>query len=172
MNRPVLEGGGRALIVRIRREIPGITLRTSLMVGFPGETEKSFRQLLEFVKEIEFEHLGVFRYSREEGTPAALLKGQVSEKVKEERFQKIMGLQRQISLRKLRAQIGTRVSVLVERPGKSSKVLWEGRTQGQAPEVDGLTFLTGGKARPGDMVEALITAANSYDLYGEIVEPG
>ena len=171
MNRPVLAKEGRDLLAWIREEVPEIVLRTSLMVGFPGETEKRFRRLLNFVKEGEFDHLGVFRYSKEEGTPAAFLKGQVSERVKMQRFHQIMHLQRQISLRKQKAQVGSRISVLVEREGKSSEVLWEGRTQGQAPEVDGMTFLTKGKARPGEMVEALITDATSYDLYGEILGP-
>ena len=171
MNRPVLAKEGRDLLAWIREEVPGIVLRTSLMVGFPGETEKRFRRLLDFVKEVQFDHLGVFRYSKEEGTPAASLKGQVSERVKMQRFHQIMNLQKQISLRNQKAQVGSRIPVLVERKGKSSEVLWEGRTQGQAPEVDGMTFLTKGKAHPGEMVEALITGATSYDLYGEILGP-
>jgi ribosomal protein S12 methylthiotransferase len=171
MNRPVLEKEGRRIIDWLREEVPGITLRTSLMVGFPGETERMFRKLLGFVEEAEFEHLGVFRYSKEEGTPAANLKGQVSEKVKTERYHRVMSLQRRISLRKQKSRVGSRVTVLVEREGRSSDVQGEGRTQGQAPEVDGMTFLRRGKACPGEMVEALITDATSYDLYGEILGP-
>jgi len=171
MNRQVLKSEGRNLLAWVRKEVPGITLRTSLMVGFPGETEKKFRKLLDFVKEAEFDHLGVFRYSKEEGTPASSLKGQVSERAKMQRFHQVMLLQKKISLSKQRARVGSRVPVLVERPGKSSGVLWEGRTQGQAPEVDGMTFLTKGKARPGELVEVLITDATSYDLYGEILGP-
>jgi ribosomal protein S12 methylthiotransferase len=171
MNRPVLEKGGRALIAWLREEVPAITLRTSLMVGFPGETERRFRKLLEFVEEAEFDRLGVFRYSKEEGTPAAILKGQVSERVKTERYHQVMGLQKRISLRKQKARIGSRVPVLVERPGRSSDVQGEGRTPGQAPEVDGMTLLRKGKACPGEMVEALITGATAYDLYGEILGP-
>ncbi|HYB19541.1 MAG TPA: 30S ribosomal protein S12 methylthiotransferase RimO [Thermodesulfobacteriota bacterium] len=171
MNRPTLRREGRDLLAWVREEVPGITLRTALMVGFPGETEKRFRKLLDFVSEAEFDHLGVFRYSREEGTPAASMKGQVSERAKMRRFHQVMLLQKQISLDKQRAQVGSRVPVLVERPGKSPGVLWEGRTQGQAPEVDGMTFLTKGKTHPGEMVEALITDATAYDLYGEILGP-
>ncbi|MBM4331800.1 MAG: 30S ribosomal protein S12 methylthiotransferase RimO [Deltaproteobacteria bacterium] len=171
MNRPVSSSQVRELIARLRAEIPGITLRTSLMVGFPGETERRFRRLLDFVKEAEFEHLGVFRYSKEEGTPAAALKGHVSEKVKEQRYHQIMRLQRQISLRQQRKKIGTHMPVLIERPGKSSGILWEGRTQGQAPEVDGITFLRQGSVRPGEIFEAVITEATAYDLFGEIVGP-
>jgi ribosomal protein S12 methylthiotransferase len=172
MNRPVLAKEGRELLAWIREEVPGIALRTSLMVGFPGETERRFQKLLQFVKEAEFDHLGVFRYSKEEGTSAASLHGQISQRIKTRRYRRVMGLQKRISLRKQRARIGTRVLVLVERPGRSPDVLWEGRTQGQAPEVDGMTFLTKGKAQPGEMVEARITGATPYDLFGEILGPG
>jgi ribosomal protein S12 methylthiotransferase len=171
MNRPVSEKDVRELPGRLREEVPGITLRTSLMVGFPGETEKKFQKLLEFARETRFDLLGVFRYSREEGTAAADMKGQVSERIKARRYHQIMRLQKQISQRKQKQQIGSRVEVLVERPGKSSEVLWEGRTQGQAPEVDGITFLTKGNCRPGEIVKVQITDATSYDLYGEVLGP-
>jgi ribosomal protein S12 methylthiotransferase len=171
MNRPVSEKDVRELPVRLREEIPGITLRTSLLVGFPGETEKRFRKLLDFVREARFDLLGVFRYSKEEGTAAAAMKGQVSERIKARRYHQVMRLQKQISLQKQKKQIGSRLEVLVERPGKSSDVLWEGRTQGQAPEVDGITFLTKGSCRPGEIVKVQITEATSYDLYGEVLGP-
>ena len=171
MNRPVSEKDVRELPGRLREEVPGITLRTSLMVGFPGETEKKFQKLLEFARETRFDLLGVFRYSREEGTAAADMKGQVLERIKARRYHQIMRLQKQISQRKQKQQIGSRVEVLVERPGKSSEVLWEGRTQGQAPEVDGITFLTKGNCRPGEIVKVQITDATSYDLYGEVLWP-
>jgi ribosomal protein S12 methylthiotransferase len=171
MNRPVSSSQVRELIARLRKEIPGITLRTSLMVGFPGETEKRFRRLFDLVKEAHFEHLGVFRYSKEEGTAAATLKGHVSARVKEQRYHQIMRLQRQISLRRQKEKVGTHIPVLIERPGKSSGLLWEGRTQGQAPEVDGVTFLRRGRARPGEIVEAVITKATAYDFYGDIIGP-
>jgi ribosomal protein S12 methylthiotransferase len=171
MNRPVSEKDVRELLGRLREEVPGITLRTSLMVGFPGETEKKFQKLLEFVRETRFDLLGVFRYSREEGTAAADMKGQVSERIKAKRYHQIMRLQKQISQRKQKQQIGSRVEVLVERPGKSSAVLWEGRTQGQAPEVDGITLLTKGSCQLGEIVNVQITEATSYDLYGEVLGP-
>jgi ribosomal protein S12 methylthiotransferase len=170
MRRPVSGSRIRELIARLREEVPGITLRTSLMVGFPGETERRFQRLLDFVQEAQFELLGVFRYSKEEGTAAAALTGQVAEKVKTQRYHQIMRMQRKISLRKQKQKVGTRIPVLIERPGKSSGILWEGRTQGQAPEVDGITFLQRGNGRPGQIVEAEITEAAAYDLYGEIVE--
>jgi ribosomal protein S12 methylthiotransferase len=148
-----------------------VVLRTSLIVGFPGETEQSFRRLLKFVREAQFDRLGVFSYSPEEGTPAALLKHQVQDRIKLRRSRQIMRLQKGISLKKQKALIGSRVPVLVERPGGSPDLLWEARTQGQAPEVDGVTFLTKGRARAGDMVNVRILDAGPYDLFGEILGP-
>lgn len=171
MNRNVSEEEIRELIGRLRREIPGIILRTSLMVGFPGETKNRYEKLLRFVRETQFDRLGVFTYSRENGTPAASLKGQVSEKIKAGRYHETMALQKQISRQKQKELFGSRVTVLVEGPGKTGNVLWEGRTQGQAPDVDGVTFITKGDARPGEMVEVLITETTVYDLYGEIIHP-
>jgi ribosomal protein S12 methylthiotransferase len=171
MNRPLLKRRMPDLIDWVRREIPGVVLRTSLIVGFPGETEQSFRRLLEFVREAQFDRLGVFSYSPEEGTPAALLKDQVQDRIKLRRSRQIMSLQKRISLKKQKALIGSRVQVLVERPGGSPGLLWEGRTQGQAPEVDGVTFLTKGRARAGDMVNVRILDAGPYDLFGEILGP-
>jgi ribosomal protein S12 methylthiotransferase len=171
MNRPPLKRKMPDLIDWIRGEIPGVVLRTSLIVGFPGETEQSFRRLLEFVREAQFDRLGVFSYSPEEGTPAALLKDQVQDRIKLRRSRQIMRLQKRISLKKQKALIGSRLPVLVERPGGSPELLWEGRTQGQAPEVDGVTFLTKGRARAGDMVNVRILGAGPYDLFGEILGP-
>jgi len=171
MNRPVSKKQIQELLILLRKEIPGLVLRTSLMVGFPGETEKRFQELFDFVQGAQFDHLGVFRYSREEGTKAAAMKGRVPEKVKEERYHQIMRRQRKISLRKQKEKVGLRVPVLVERPGETPGILGEGRTQGQAPEVDGVVFLQKGKVKPGEMVEAIITAATAYDLYGQIPGP-
>lgn len=170
MNRPYSSAMVHALLEKIKKEIPEITLRTSLIVGFPGETERRFQRLIAFVKEAQFDHLGVFRYSREEGTKAAHLPGQIPEKIKEERYHQIMRLQRQISWRKQKEKIGSRLEVLIERPGRRAGILWEGRTQGQAPEVDGLTFLQKGEARPGEIRRVRITKATFYDLYGEILD--
>ena len=170
MNRPISSDGLRDLLGRIRREIPGIALRTSLMVGFPGETKTAFQRLLEFVEEFEFDHLGVFTYSPEEGTRAGKMKGRVPTKIQAERYHQIMSLQKKISRKIQQKQIGSQVEVLIERPGKGPKFLWEGRTQRQAPEIDGLTFITKGEGIPGEIVEATITRVGAYDLYGEIKE--
>jgi ribosomal protein S12 methylthiotransferase len=171
MNRPAPGKRIPDFLDWLRKEIPGVVLRTSLMVGFPGETERIFRELLGFVKEAQFDRLGVFPYSREEGTPAASLKGQVPDRIRQERYRKIMSLQKKISLKKQKTMVGSRVPVLVERPGKAPGILWEGRTRGQAPEVDGAIFLTRGDARPGEMVKVRITDAGPYDLYGKILGP-
>ncbi len=169
MNRRTSGQSLREVLAGIRREVPGIALRTSLMVGFPGETQKAFQELFEFVKEFEFDHLGVFTYSPEEGTRAGKMKGRVPAKVQAERYHQIMALQKKISRKKERQQIGSRVEVLIEGAGKKAGVIWEGRTQRQAPEIDGLTFLTKGEGIPGEIVEARITRATAYDLYGEIL---
>ena len=171
MNRPPSKRRIPDLIDWIRRKIPGVVLRTSLIVGFPGETEQSFRRLLEFVREAQFDRLGVFSYSQEEGTPAAKLENQVEDRIKLRRSRQIMRLQKRISLQKQKALVGSAVPVLVERPGRSPGLLWEGRTQGQAPEVDGVTFLTKGRAQAGEMVNVRILDAGPYDLFGEILGP-
>ena len=169
MNRRISGRSLREVLIKIRRELPGIALRTSLMVGFPGETKAAFQELLEFVKDFEFDHLGVFTYSPEEGTRAERMKGRVPEKIKAERYRQIMMMQKNISLKKQKKQIGSRVEVLIEGSGKKAGIMWEGRTQRQAPEIDGLTFLTKGEGIPGEIVEARITRAAAYDLYGEIL---
>ena len=155
----------RNLIRKIRAFVPDISLRSSLIVGFPGEGEAEFNALLEFVEETQFDHLGVFKYSREEGTPASRLPNQVPEEVKEERLGILMERQRKISLKKQRKIIGKSVEVLVER--KEQKGTLKGRLKTQAPEIDGCVFLKG-EAKPGDWVMARITQAHSYDLVGEI----
>jgi ribosomal protein S12 methylthiotransferase len=138
--------------------------------GFPGETDPRFKKLYDFVREIQFERLGVFRYSREEGTVVSTLKAQVSERVKAERYNQIMRLQKQISLRQQKELVGCRVISLIERAG--SDFSWEGRTPGQASEFDGMIFLSDGNFRAGMVVEAEVTDATSYDLYRRILGPG
>lgn len=158
----------REAIAKLRGAIPGITLRTSMIVGFPGETEEDFRELLDFVEEAEFERLGVFKYSIEEGTAAAMMERQVSEDVKERRWQELMELQAEISRKKNEALIGTVSRVIIESFDAGSG-MHLGRTQAHAPEVDGAVYVTGkGDIRPGDFVNVKITQAQDYDLIGEI----
>jgi len=154
------------LIQKIRNFLPEISLRSSLIVGFPGENESQFRKLLQFVEEIQFDHLGAFKYSSEEGTPASRLPDPIPENVKEERLKILMDLQKKISLKKYREMIGKKKEVLVEGQDHRRGTL-RGRLRIQAPEIDGCVFLKG-KAQPGDWVEARITQALPYDLVGEI----
>ncbi|MGQ9636783.1 MAG: 30S ribosomal protein S12 methylthiotransferase RimO [Thermodesulfobacteriota bacterium] len=156
----------RGLLKRIRSFIPQVSLRTTLMVGFPGEKEPQFNNLLEFVKEAQFDHLGCFKYSPEEGTPASRLSQQVPERVKEERLRRLMKVQKEISHKKYQKRIGERLKVLVEGEGLHKGTL-RGRLESQAPEIDGGVFLKG-KAKPGDWVEVQIVEALPYDLIGEI----
>jgi len=154
------------LLQKMKTFVPGVSLRSSLIVGFPGEKESQFKALLDFVEEIEFDHLGTFKYSSEEGTPASRLPDLIPESVKEERLRILMELQKKISLKKYQGMVGRKMEVLVEEPNSQRGVL-RGRLQTQAPEIDGCVFLKG-KARPGDWVEARITQALPYDLVGEI----
>jgi ribosomal protein S12 methylthiotransferase len=156
----------RNLLQKIRTFLPNISLRTSLIVGFPGEGETQFKALLDFVEEVQFDHLGGFKYSSEEGTPASRLPDPIPEGVKEERLRILMELQKKISLKKHQNMIGRRMEALVE--GSDSKgTILRGRIQAQAPEIDG-SVLMKGKAKPGQWVEIRITQALPYDLVGQI----
>lgn len=166
MGRPSTSHEIYNLLQKIRAALPEISLRTSLIVGFPGETEKHFRALYDFVGEVRFDHLGAFKYSAEEGTPASRLAGSVPEPVKEERLGLLMDLQKKISWQKHRALVGRKMEVLVEGQDQQRRLL-RGRLKTQAPEIDGSVFLKG-KAKPGDWVEARITRALPYDLIGQI----
>jgi len=162
----------RETVEKLRQAIPGLTLRTSLIVGFPGETDEDFETLLDFVEETQFDRLGVFKYSAEEGTAAADMDGKVSEDEKERRWQEVMDLQATISQKKNQALIGTIDRVMIENIDSESGKL-AGRTQAHAPEVDGLVFIDGSEAspppKPGDIVDVKITDALEYDLMGEIL---
>lgn len=153
----------RMLIEKLRTKIPNITLRTSLIAGFPGETCKEFNELLSFVKEGHFNHLGVFVYSNEEGTYASRLKGSVSQGVKEERRKKIMEEQANVSKKLNNKLVGKIVRVLIE----SKKIA---RTEGQAPEIDGKTMfhVSGSMLKTGEFARLKITKAGQYDLTGEL----
>lgn len=170
MNRRVDEGTIRRLLERLRSRIPDLALRTSFIVGFPGETEEQFAKLLAFVNEGHFERVGVFRYSREEGTAAAVLPGQIQERSKKSRLQKLMKAQSRVSFRKNRALIGNNEPVLVEGYSEETELLLKGRSVRQAPDVDGQVYITAGQAEIGDIVELRITDSSEYDLIGEIIE--
>jgi ribosomal protein S12 methylthiotransferase len=156
----------RRLIGRIRAAVPGIALRSSFIVGFPGETERCVDELCAFLEEAELDRVGVFRYSQEENTHAATLPGQVPEKRKKARWERVMATQARVAARKARAQIGREIDVLVESEGPKGTAI--GRTATQAPEIDGVIRVHG-DAAPGDLVRVRITGADTYDLEGDIV---
>jgi ribosomal protein S12 methylthiotransferase len=165
MRRAISQEEIKALINKIRRIIPGVYLRTSLIVGFPSETEKEFKELLEFVKEAKFERLGAFIYSREEGTAAYNFKGQISRKLKQERFNKIMSVQQEISAGINTEFLGKIISVLVEGKQDGSYI---GRSQADAPEVDGVVYInTKHLLEIGKFIQVKITDTLEYDLVGE-----
>jgi ribosomal protein S12 methylthiotransferase len=163
MNRRGTSEDIRKTIEQLRKRVPGIALRTSLIVGFPGETEAAFKRLLSFVKEAKFDHLGVFIYSPEEGTAACDLPAKVPAEIAAARLDRIMKAQAAISLKKNRALIGTRQRVLVD--GMEDMALI-GRLQTQAPEIDGVVYLSEIEGEPGEFVEVTITDATEYDLTG------
>ena len=156
------------IIGRLRREIPDIFLRTTLISGFPGETQEDHEELMEFVDEIEFDRLGVFPYSAEEDTPAATMEDQIPEEVKEARRDEIMELQQEISLEKGESRVGQVLTVMIE--GKvSGESAYIGRTYGDAPKVDGYIFVqTGELLMTGDFARVRVTGALEYDLIGEL----
>ena len=161
----------REAVSKLRHSIPGLTLRTSLIVGFPDESEADFAELLQFVEEAEFERLGVFKYSEEEGTAAARMPGKVSEQDKERRWQEVMDLQSTISRKKNEALIGSIQRVMIDEVDLDSDKA-TGRTQAHAPEVDGTVYvegLAGETTVCGEMVDVRITGALDYDLIGEII---
>jgi ribosomal protein S12 methylthiotransferase len=174
--RTMARGGGGAtylkLIHRIRRQIPGIFLRSNFIVGFPGETPEAFQHLLDFVAEAAFEHVGVFTYSAEEGTPAFTLGDPIPERTKQARKRKVLEVQQRISRAKNRALVGRTLDVLVEGTHAESDQIYRGRHAGQAPEVDGDVLIVGGEPKVGTIQPVRITEGHAYDLVGEIEEGG
>jgi len=170
MNRRSSETQIRELVTKLRSEIPDIALRTSLIVGFPGETDEDFKKLCHFVEEVQFDRLGVFCYSKEEGTPAAEMPEQISERVKRERYKKLMQLQARLSFKRNRRLMETVEEVIVEGVSEESELLLKGRSSRQAPDIDGMVYITSGQANIGDIVRLKITDSSDYDLIGEIVE--
>ena len=157
------------IIGKLRKEIPDIALRTTLITGFPGETEEQHEELMDFVDEMEFDRLGVFTYSAEEDTPAASMDGQIEESVKEDRQAELMELQQDIAFDLAEDMIGQEVLVLIE--GKvADENAYVGRTYKDAPNVDGLIFVnTDEELMSGDFARVKVTGALEYDLIGEII---
>jgi len=168
MGRKVTRTKTEKLLATMRGLVPDIALRTTFIVGFPGETDSDFEQLMEFVRQARFEHMGAFMYSDEEGTPAARLAHKLPETVKRERHHRLMSLQRRISKEKLAARTGIELTALVEGPAANSRYVSQARTEFQAPEVDGVVLLQE-ELPPGAMVQVKITRALTYDVAGRTV---
>ena len=170
MNRKSDSKSIRNTLQKIRKEIPDVILRTSLIVGFPGETEEDFFELYEFVNEAKFEKLGVFKYSKEDGTPASRIKEQVHHKTKQARLDKIMALEQQISRIKLEEKIGNEYEAVVDGFSDDNKFICA-RSYMDIPNEDGTIFIkNNGKVKPGDFIKCKITAVKNYDLIGELLE--
>lgn len=174
----ILQNMGRAktgahlkdILYRIRREIPNATFRTSVIVGFPGETQEDFEELRDFLEEFQFDYVGVFKYSREEDTKAYDMDNQVPEEIKEERWVELTNLQSKIAENKNRGMLGQTVEVMIDGVSTESEYLLEGRTKGQALEIDGKVLTNDGTAKPGEIVKVKLEQNFDYDFIGPIVE--
>ena len=144
------------VLTRIRKAIPEATIRTTLIVGFPGETEENFQELMDYVKEFKFDYVGVFKYSREEDTVAYNLPNQIPEEVKEKRYSELVNLQSEIAERKNKRLLGQEIEVMIDGISSESEYLLEGRTRGQAREIDGKGLTTDGTAKPGEIVKVKV----------------
>lgn len=161
------------LLDRVRTTIPGVAIRTSMIVGFPGETDRNFEELCEFVKAAQFDRLGVFSYSDEETSQSFQLDGKVHKRTIYNRKRKLLALQRTISRARNKRLIGIEVPVLVEGPSQETELLWEARLPTQAPEIDGVCYINdfgAGEPRPGEMRVLSISEAHDYDLVGALVD--
>ncbi|MDI9484407.1 MAG: 30S ribosomal protein S12 methylthiotransferase RimO [Bacillota bacterium] len=170
MKRPGDFQSTRELIQRIRAKIPGVTIRSSFIVGFPGETEEDFQELLTFLEAERLNHVGIFKYSREENSAAHDYPDQIEEGVKEARYRQAMALQQRISRELNQELVGRKLQVLVEFASAESDLVLIGRHQGQSPDVDGVVYLGRGTLQPGKLVPVMITEAHDYDLVGEEVD--
>lgn len=169
MNRHMTREEISERLAKIRTEIPDAVIRTQFIVGFPGETEEEFEELLEFVNEQRFDRVGCFKYSPEEGTAGGKMPDQLDEETKNDRHDRLMKAQMEISREKHRAFIGRVVPVLVEGLSEETDLLLQGRMSQQAPEIDGVVLINDGEAEIGEIVQVRITDSMDYDLIGEIV---
>jgi len=166
MGRRVTQAESVRLIERLRERVPDVAIRTTFIVGFPGETRAQFDELVDLVERLRLDHVGVFRYSREAGTAAAKMPGQVPERTKAKREKALMLAQQRIALEKNRSMLGKVVEVLIDRP-TDEPGLWIGRTRTQAPDVDSVTFVYVNEVTPGDFIDAQIIDVASYDLIAQ-----
>ncbi len=167
MRRAVTARRMQEILAEFRAAIPGLTIRTTVLVGFPGETEEAFENLLAFIEDAAFDRLGVFTFSAEEGTPAAVMADQVPADVMAERARLVEDVQDRLAWQRLKALYGTRQTVLVDGPAVDPAFPYEGRLAGQAPEIDGVVLLRNPKLSPGRFAEVSIVEADGYELVGE-----
>lgn len=172
MQRRVNRKKTEELLGKLREGIPNLTLRTTFIVGFPGETEAEFEEMLEFVKETRFERLGVFPYSYEPDTPATRLDGHLEEDVKEERRQRVMEAQQEIAFEWSRQQVGRELEVIVDGPDPEVPNHARARGHADAPDIDGMIRVKGKNLKPGDLVQVKVTAADDYDLAARALGQG
>jgi ribosomal protein S12 methylthiotransferase len=173
MRRPGTRRSYETLLANLRHALPGVTLRTTFVVGFPGETDADIDELVDFIKAIEFDHVGVFTYSHEEGTAAAAMDDDVPDAVKRKRQRRVMQVQQRIVARRQKARVGQRVRVIVDGPSKEHELVLQGRLPGQAPEVDPVVFFTDCDPTDypsGTFVDAEVVDASGYDLIVRPVE--
>jgi ribosomal protein S12 methylthiotransferase len=170
MNRKMTKAEIETVLENIRREIPEAVVRTQFIVGFPGETEEQFSEVLDFVEKHRFDRVGCFKYSPEDNTPGGKMTNQIEDDVKERRYNELMSLQQEISFEMNQKFIGQTIDVLVEGFSEETDLLLQGRMSQQAPEIDGVVLINEGSANVGDMVKVQITEAMEYDLIGSIVE--
>lgn len=170
MNRKMTKEEIVEAVSLIRAELPEAVIRTQFIVGFPGETEEEFEELLDFVEETRFDRVGCFKYSPEENTAGLRMDNQIDEAVKQDRHDQLMNLQKDISNDMHKRFVGQRIPVIVEGVSEETDLLLQGRMQGQAPEIDGVVYINKGTASAGEIVEVLITDSHDYDLVGEIVQ--
>ncbi len=169
MNRKVTRGDVERLISKLRERIPGLALRTSFIAGFPGEKKKQFEELIEFVEKTRFDKLGAFPYSREEGTPAYDFQGRVPSKLKHQRLDRLMLTQQKIVFEENRSKIGKTLTVLIDAESKEDSGHFLGRSQAEAPEVDGVILVKGSSLKTGKFVKAKIVDYWDYDLVGKVI---
>jgi len=174
--KEMARGGSKAsflkLLAKLRSIVPGIAIRSNFIVGFPAETEEAFEELRSFVEEARFDHVGVFTYSPEEGTPAHALGDPVPKRTKNSRKRKLMELQQRIAREKNREKVGQVLDVLIEGVHEETELILKGRHAGQAPEVDGNVLIVGGEPVIGSIQKVRVTQAHAYDLVGEVEERG
>lgn len=169
MNRRYTREEVIGLVNDIRIRIPEAALRTTLLLGFPGESEEDVREVEVFLREMELDHVGVFGYANEEGSAAEKFSRQVEEEEKQARLERIIALQAEISQRRLKRFLNTVEPVLIEGVSRETDLLLEGRTRYQAPDIDGCVLINEGDTRFGEIVDVEITEAQTYDLIGRIV---